>query len=129
MSEQDINETITHFWNTYEAEGVDAALNEARARSENDDLKNIEDAVPALVEEARNRNIDILQFLGELDEARANEQVDAVEAQEDNSGEEDASGTDNGSSGVSADSSDEASEPQAEDESSSARDADGEDRS
>lgn len=121
MSEQDINETITHFWNTYEAEGVDAALNEARARSENDDLKNIEDAVPALVEEARNRNIDILQFLGELDEARANEQVDA--------GEEDASGTDNGSSGVSADSSDEASEPQAEDESSSARDADGEDRS
>lgn len=107
---------ITQFWDDYEANGIDYALEQVRDRSEDNDLLELEQAVPFLVQEARARKIDILNFLQELDAHLAVE-VDR------------ATGTDNGVSGVSADSDNEADQAQDGDESGSAQDADGEARS
>lgn len=109
--EQDIIDT---FWDKYQEAGIEDAIAYVKEAS-GGDLSLLELAVPYLVEEARDRNIDMIQFLQELD-AHLEKQ-------------DDASGTDNGSSELHPDSSDEADQPQIEDESAQARDADGEDRS
>jgi hypothetical protein len=105
---------ITLFWNDYQEHGIEKALENVRARSESGDLYELEAAVPYLVQEARERGIDMIQFLTQLDEA--------LEVEE-----EDAPGIDNGSSELHADGGDESYQPEDEDESASAPDVDGED--
>jgi hypothetical protein len=116
---QEETNVIKEFWDNYTTHGIHEALRVVREQSETGDFKELEEQVPVLVQAARDRDIDIIQFLHELDEALAEEV-----------GEEDAtSGVDNGDRGISTVSSDEDDQPQDEDESESARDADGEDRS
>jgi hypothetical protein len=107
---------ISQFWNEYQEQGIGVALATVRDRSETGaDYRELELAVPHLIGEARNRGIDVLKFLQELDAEMAKREE-----------EEDASGTDDGVSELSANSSDEADQPQNEDESASASDVDGE---
>lgn len=113
MSEQD---GITKFWDDYQEQGIEVALKAVRERSAEGNLAELEMAVPFLVEEARNRDIDLLQFLTELDEQLAKEE------------QENADRANNGTSELPADGSDEADESSDEDEPASSRDADGEDR-
>jgi hypothetical protein len=107
-NERDI---IDRFWGLYQAEGIASAMTYVKDAT-GDDVAALEAAVPYLVEEARERDIDMVEFLQELDGELT----------------KDASGTDNGSSELRSDSGDEADQPQDEDESAQARDADVEDR-
>lgn len=112
-----MSDVIETFWNTYEAEGISVALANVRAHSETNDYRELELAVPDLVEAARGRNIDIIKFLGELDAEMARVAVEENQ---------DAVRTDNGSGELHADSGDEADQFEDADDSASARDADGE---
>ena len=104
------NDVIDQFWDLYQEEGIVTAVDYIRNEADGD-LSVLETSVPYLVEEAKTRSIDIIDFLQELD---------------DHMEKTDASGTDNGSDELPSDSDSEASEPQDEDGTSEARDADGE---
>lgn len=108
---------ISKFWDDYQERGIAEALATVRERSADNGLEELEQSVPYLVEEARNRGIDILKFLAELDEQLAKEEE-----------QDDATGTDNGPGELHADSSDEADQSSNEDEPASTSDVDGEDR-
>lgn len=111
MTDENQIDGISKFWDDYQEHGIDHAISEVMAHSENGSLVELEMAVPHLVEEAKERKIDMIAFLTELDAAL--EKLDA-------------SGTDNGTGGVSSDSSDETDQAQDGDESGSSQDADGE---
>jgi len=105
---------ITLFWDDYQKHGVEIAIDNELERSGN--LLTLEQAVPELVEQAKERDIDMIKFLTELDVALAEKGVQAY-----------APRVDDGSDLVYSDSSDEGDFPQDAYESAQARAADGED--
>lgn len=70
---------VIKFWDEYQANGMEAALATVGAES----FEDLQDVVPTLVEEAKSRDIDLVEFLVEFDKHLAEK--------------EDATGTDNGS--------------------------------
>lgn len=103
---------IEKFWDLYEEDGIQAAVDFAKEQTDGSP-EAMAEAAPYLVAEGKKREIDILEFLEKLDE---------VEQQY-------ANGTDNDARGVSPDSDSQADKSEDEDESAPASDADGEDRS
>ena len=59
-------DVIDEFWDKYESDGINAALEYAKTQS-NGNLTILEGAVPYLVDEARSRGIKVKDFLEELD--------------------------------------------------------------
>lgn len=108
----DVNNTdvIDTFWDTYVSDGIEPAMAYVKEQTDGD-LTILETAVPYLVEEARTRDIDMIDFLQELDAFLENE---------------DASRTNNGGSELPSDSSGETDQSQNENEPAQARDADAE---
>jgi hypothetical protein len=107
MSNQEL---ATSFWNDVSERSVQEAVQELYGKV--DTLDDLEEMIPDLVEEAKQRDIDLVKFLQDLDEIMTEI--------------EDASGASNGSDELPSDSGDEAGQPQDEDESAPARDADAE---
>lgn len=64
------------FWDLYEEGGLTPAIEMARSHS-NGDLTALEQNVPFLVMEAKNRDIDLIKFLTELD-AQMEKEEDAA---------------------------------------------------
>ena len=60
-------DVIDTFWDMYTESGITAALDYAKSQA-NGNLTILEGAVPYLVDEARNREIKIMDFLKELDQ-------------------------------------------------------------
>lgn len=62
-----MSDEIKKFWDRYEADGIRSAVEYVKEISEGN-LDYLKDNVPALVEEARERNVDMISFLEALDE-------------------------------------------------------------
>jgi len=101
---------VNNFWDIYQESGIAPALEYVESLGSN--LKELEGEVPALVGEAKARDIDLIKFLTELDEALLEK--------------ENASGITDDGSELPSDSSGEVGESQDEDEPAEARDADAE---
>ena len=107
------------FWDLYQAEdgGIEACINYARDFAQDDETyeKVIQEHVPGLIEVAKEREVEMLKFLSDLDELEQREMADA-------------DGTSDDVGGISPDSDSEAGDAQDEAEPSEARADDGEDR-
>jgi hypothetical protein len=113
----DAKELSEDFWDDYVSLGIRDAYHNLSQKVPNDDTldEKVREMGPHLFHMAKDRDIDVVKFLNELDEVM--KEV------------ENARRTDNGASELRVDSSDEVDEPSNEDESASASDVDGEDRS
>jgi hypothetical protein len=98
---------VKEFWDAYQANGIGAAYEYSTSNLEGE----LDEHVPALVEEAKDREIDMMQFLSELDEVESN----AIAA-------------DNDAGGVHPDSDNEASSDEDADVSAETPATDGQDR-
>lgn len=98
---EDRAEDVSKFWDIYGDEGIEAAVDFAKDNTDGNILV-MQEIIPSLIEEAKERGIDMMEFLMELDSVEG-----AVE---------DAAGTDNDGSELLVDSSDNADESQDEDE-------------
>ncbi len=76
---------INDFWNEYETHGIEEAL--AYLTEYHGSLKALEGDVPGLVNIARDREIDLVQFLKELDEHFSKEDTDDTDGTDNNGGE------------------------------------------
>jgi hypothetical protein len=75
---------VETFWDTYTEGGIVAALIYARQFTGTEDANDvIKEHVPALITEAKERNIEIIKFLSELDQL---EQVEMAEKEDDTTG-------------------------------------------
>lgn len=92
-----MNEYVSKFWDLYEADGIEDAVHYAQGESDGD-LEKLKDNVGDLINEAKERDIDVIKFL---------EQLAEVEAR-------DAARTDNDAVVVPADSSDDDDQPEDE---------------
>lgn len=109
------------FWRLYQDEGIAACIDYAKtfATGDGDYDQVIQEHVPALVQIAKERKIDMIGFLGELDKLES----DQLQAEDD-----DAVRTSDDAGGISPDSDSEAGDAADEDDAGQARATDGEDR-
>lgn len=112
MPDENNNDMIDGMWDLYQSDGIAAAVEYVKEQS-GGDLEVLEPTVPYLVEEAKTRNIDLIEFLQDLDGYLETDNANR---------------TDNGGSSLPSDVSCEIDQPEDEDESTQARDVDGEDR-
>lgn len=109
------------FWELYQEDGVNAAIDYALLFATNGDVSYdalLAEHVPALVTHAKDMEIDMIRFLSDLDQLESDQLAEK----------QDADGTDNDVGGISPDSDSEADLDEDADVSAETRADDGEDR-